>query len=161
MNDIRVIISYKGVPDGNHKYDFTIGDAFFEELGYSEFEHGALNVLVAMEKRNEIMAMDLLITGEVEVSCDRCLDMFLMPVRYAGRVYATESGDSSSGIEEEEVDIVEVNPSRMEVDLTHYVYESICLSLPLQRFHPEDAEGHSTCNAEMLRILNSHLLKED
>ncbi|MGC8824847.1 MAG: YceD family protein [Bacteroidales bacterium] len=160
MNDIRIIISYKGIPDGNHKYDFTIGDRFFEELGYSEFEHGKLHVHVAMEKRNEIMAMDLSITGEVEVSCDRCLDMFLMPVQYAGRVYATESGDSTSGMEEEELDMVEVNPSRMEVDLTHYIYESICLSLPLQRFHPEDAEGRSTCNADMIKILHSHMVRE-
>ncbi|MEJ5264406.1 MAG: DUF177 domain-containing protein [Bacteroidales bacterium] len=160
MKDTRIIISYKGIPDGMHEYDFSIGDAFFEQLGYSEFEHGKLNVHVDMEKRDEVLAMELLIEGEVEVSCDRCLDMFSMPVQYSGRLYVTESGNSDSGIDEEEFDVIEVNAARMEVDLTHYVYESICLSMPMQRFHPDDAEGHSTCNAEMLKILNTHLLKE-
>lgn len=159
MNDIRIVISYKGIPDGVHDYDFTIGDAFFDDLGYSEFDHGHLNVHVGLEKSNGILAMDLDIDGEVEVSCDRCLDMFFMPVKYSGRVYASEEGATSSGMDEEEFDIVEVNQGRMEVDLTHYVYESICLSLPMQRFHPDDADGHSTCNAEMLKILNSHIVK--
>ena len=30
------------------------------------------------------------------------------------------------------------------------IYESICLSLPYQRVHPDDSEGRSTCDPDML-----------
>jgi uncharacterized metal-binding protein YceD (DUF177 family) len=141
-----------------HSYDFAIGENFFSDLGYSEFEHGHLSVHIDMEKREDVLTMDLSIKGEVEVSCDRCLDMFYMPVSFEGKVYAGENINAI--VDREDTDSIEINTARMEVDLTHYVYESICLSLPMQRFHPDDENGKSTCNADMLKILNTHLLKE-
>jgi uncharacterized metal-binding protein YceD (DUF177 family) len=36
------------------------------------------------------------------------------------------------------------------IDLEQYIYESIVLSLPLQRVHPEDVHGQPLCNPAML-----------
>ena len=40
--------------------------------------------------------------------------------------------------------------SETELNVAQYIYESICLSLPYQRVHPDDGEGHSTCDPDML-----------
>ena len=43
-------------------------------------------------------------------------------------------------------EVMWLSPADDEVDLTQYVYESIILSLPYQRVHPEGG-----CDAEMMR----------
>ena len=40
--------------------------------------------------------------------------------------------------------------------LFHFVYESIMLALPIQVLHPDDENGNSTCNPEILKIMNEH-----
>ncbi|MCX7986397.1 MAG: DUF177 domain-containing protein [Bacteroidales bacterium] len=161
MEETRIVISYKGVPNGIQNFDFVIGDPFFADLEYSEFEHGRLSVRVLLEKNDDVLSMDLSIDGEVEVSCDRCLDMFSMPVHFEGKLYASQHVDTIDDSVDTDIDTIEVNASRMEIDLTHYIYESICLSMPMQRIHPQDEHGVSGCNVEMMKILESHLSKED
>jgi uncharacterized metal-binding protein YceD (DUF177 family) len=49
-----------------------------------------------------------------------------------------------------EGDILWVNPADGLLDLEQYIYESIVLSLPLRRVHPEDVHGTPLCNPAML-----------
>jgi uncharacterized metal-binding protein YceD (DUF177 family) len=42
-------------------------------------------------------------------------------------------------------DVMWINPADNEVDFTQYIYESIVLSLPYQRVHPE-----GECNPDMM-----------
>jgi uncharacterized metal-binding protein YceD (DUF177 family) len=48
-----------------------------------------------------------------------------------------------------------------ELDLKQYLYESILLSLPIQRIHPDDNKGEITCDREMLNKLKEHLVDEE
>jgi len=38
-------------------------------------------------------------------------------------------------------------------DLSTYIYEFIHLGLPARLLHPDDENGNSTCDPEMLRLL--------
>jgi uncharacterized metal-binding protein YceD (DUF177 family) len=46
-----------------------------------------------------------------------------------------------------------------EIDLVSFFYEYIHLALPIKRIHPDDEKGNSTCNPEMIRKLNDHLIQ--
>ena len=46
-------------------------------------------------------------------------------------------------------DMVIIDPSEGELDLKQYIYDYVCINLPLQRVHSE-----GECNAEVMRILN-------
>jgi len=46
-----------------------------------------------------------------------------------------------------------------EVEVGQLLYEFIVLALPYQRIHPDDAEGKSACNVEMLNRLNAHRIE--
>ena len=37
----------------------------------------------------------------------------------------------------------------------HFIYETICLALPHRIVHPDDENGNSTCNPEVLKKLES------
>ena len=93
------------------------------------------------------------------MTCDRCLDEFMMPVHYAGtlQVRFSETEKESDG------EVMWLSPNETELPLGQYIYESISLSLPYRKIHPEDAEGHSLCNPEMLsrfRIVSEEELEQ-
>ena len=54
-----------------------------------------------------------------------------------------------------------VSPDEDQIDIRHYVYESIMLSLPVQRVHPDNEKGRTQCNKEMLKLLKQHSNKKD
>ena len=64
-----------------------------------------------------------------------------MPIDYEGHLIVRISDEEG----EYDGDVMWVNPADNEVDLTQYIYESIVLSLPYQRVHPE-----GECNPDML-----------
>ena len=47
-----------------------------------------------------------------------------------------------------------LNPGEHEIDLEHYIYESISLSIPLKRMHSGKG-GHSACNKDMIDKLSN------
>ena len=40
-----------------------------------------------------------------------------------------------------------------EIDLFHFVYESIVLALPIRIVHEDDADGNPTCDPEVMKRL--------
>lgn len=153
----RLNIAFKGLKEGWHDFEFSVSDAYFAGLEYSEFEKGNLEVKVKLNRKPQYLVLEVTIEGEVGVTCDRCLDKFFMPVEFEGNLYVKFTGEDSEGDE----DLIILPPEDYEVDISHYVYESVCLSLPYQRFHPNDKKGKSTCNKEMLKQYEKHVLQQE
>jgi uncharacterized protein len=76
------------------------------------------------------------------------------------------SGESSVyvkfGEENEELaeNVIVISESVNELETAYYIYELFSLSLPLSFVHPEDEDGDSTCNEEMIQKLNDHTVKD-
>ena len=81
------------------------------------------------------------IRGSVVVACDRCLDDCTVPVEFDGTLVVKFSDEVS----DYDGEVMWLSPYAGSVDLTQYVYESILLSLPYQRVHPD-----GECDPEML-----------
>lgn len=139
-------IPYKGLSLGSHTFEFEVDDRFFQAFEHSEFRRGHGRVKVGLEKQSRMLSLAFDMTGEVEVSCDRCLEEFMLPFAYQGtlQVRFSETEKESDG------EIMWISPNETELCLAQYIYESINLSLPYQRVHPTDAAGKSLCNADML-----------
>ena len=93
-----------------------------------------------LNKQSNLLTLDFRIEGEVCVTCDRCLEEFMMPVGYTGTlaVRYSETEQESDG------EVMWIGPSETEIDLSQYIYESICLSLPYQRVHRQRADRNAT-----------------
>ena len=61
------------------------------------------------------------------------------------------SETSTEGTDE----LIILHPNEHELDLKQYIYESICLSIPYRKVHPEDDQGNSACNKDMLKEINT------
>jgi len=157
MNQLsKYRIVYQGLAAGRHNFKFDIDDKFFESLEYSEIKKGSLKVNVDLDKKSTFLELDFQIDGWVELTCDRCLEDYNQAVNFEGKLFVkfTEMEDNESE------DVIILSPNDHELDISHYIYESINLSIPLKRVHPEDEEGNYTCNPEMLERLGNYNIDE-
>lgn len=153
----QFVIPFSGLELGNHQYSFAIGDKFFESIEYSEFSHGELQVNLDLERQERMLIFRFQITGYVEVECDRCLDELKMHIADTEQLivkFGTE-------YQEESEDVLVIPQHEHQFDISHYLYEFISLSLPVQRFHPDDEEGNSTCNPDFLEHLNTYTEEQE
>lgn len=144
------LIGFSGLKEGHHFFEFNIGDKFFEQLDYSEIKKANLKVKVDFEKKETMMVVGLDIEGTVDVMCDRCTDDFSIPVNGKDEVIYKFTETEEFG------DKVKcVLPHEVEIDLSHPIYEIICLLLPTRRIHP-----NGECNQEMLEEMDNYLMVE-
>lgn len=140
-------IEFGGLESGLHHFSFDLEDAFFAIFENSDILHGKLKAEVDFEKNTSLLALTIRIAGFVNVVCDRCLDEFDMKTEYEGRLFF-RFGD---GMYEEQSDNVFLIPrTESMLDMSQHFYEGIMLSMPIRKVHPENDNGESTCNREMI-----------
>ena len=145
------IIAFKGLSNDKHAFKFEIGDSFFQLFEGSEIERGSLTAEVILDKQPSCMQITVNINGTVDIVCDRCLDNLILPVSTEGEL-AVRFGKSDN-LNSDDDDLILLNPSEGEIDLSQYIYDSINVALPLQRIHQE-----GQCNPEMMKKLQHFIV---
>jgi len=149
---VQFTIPISGLKEGCYRFDFEIGSEFFDLFEGSEVKNGNLKVGLEVEKKPSHLDVDVAIEGTVEVSCDRCLEPFPQPVSSRNRLVV----NFGEGGESDDPDEVTVPIDEKEYDMAQYIYECVMLALPIQRLHPDDSEGNSTCDPVMLEKLSEY-----
>lgn len=147
------VIPFSGLKPGKHDYSFDIDDAFFAHFEYSEIKSGRLTVDLVLEKKENLLELDFTIHGTVHVMCDRCLDHFDQPVNGSERLFI-KFGVTAY---EESDEVVVIPSTEHRINVSHFIYEYIHLLLPYKCIHPNDEEGLSQCNPEVVSRLNEHI----
>lgn len=142
-------ISYKGLKLGEHSFDFDIKNDFFTEFPEGEVKEGTLTAKILMNRQSNLLEFDVVITGKVKVTCDRCLEQFYLPIEYKGYLLAKIGNEPI----EDEADLIFLTEDDHEVNLAQYLYESIHLSLPLKRYHGLRGTNIEDCDQEMLKYI--------
>lgn len=150
----RYSIAYKGLKNGLHDFDFKVGRELFEAFGNTEIKDGDCDVHVRLDRAETMLAADVAVEGGVVVACDRCLEDCRIPVRYEGRLLVKFSDPAG----EYDGEVLWLLPGTDEVDLAQYIYESIVLSLPYQRVHPEG--GCDPAMTERFRVVSEREFSE-
>jgi uncharacterized metal-binding protein YceD (DUF177 family) len=144
-------IPYKGLKEGSHGFEFEVGSDFWSGHAESGIKGGEIDVEVVLEKGatggvNATSRLEVAMKGYVVVQCDRCLEDCELPVNCRERLAVRFSEEEHPF----EGDVLWMNPADTQLDLEQYIYESIVLSLPMSRVHPEDVHGMPLCNPAML-----------
>lgn len=143
-------IPINDLKEGRHHYEFLVADKFFEAFPESEVKKCSVNVGIELTKRSTGVDAVFNLTGKATVTCDRCLDEFEMPLEYEAHLYF-EPGDEPGEVSDE---LVVIPRNETHIDMRQYIYEFINLAIPAQKYHPEDENGHSACDPEMIERLN-------
>ncbi|RLD88398.1 MAG: DUF177 domain-containing protein [Bacteroidetes bacterium] len=149
-------IPFKGLGLGTHLFNFEIGDSFFKNLSYSEIAKGKIMAEVELIKESTMLILNFTLKGYVDLVCDRCLEQYVQPLEGSFKLIV-KFGEKSEEVSDE---IIIIPFEQTAFDLTHYFYEYIVLLLPLKHVHPDDEEGNSTCNVEMLKQIDDYSKKE-
>ena len=132
----RLVIEGKAFSKGTYYFTFQLNDTFFTAFENADILQADLTTDVHINKALEdTVSISVTITGSVELLCDRCLDRLNIPVSF--------TGDLDS---EERKECTDLLSGR--IDLTQYVYDNVCLALPIQRVHP----SQESCNREMMAL---------
>jgi len=118
---------------GEHLFDFQLDREYFTTIENTELLGGAVDVKVRLILREDDFAVDMDIVGQVQVTCDRCLDAMNVDV----------------DIYEEEMELEE---DVKQLDLAWLAYELIIVNLPLVHSHQDGG-----CNPDMDALLQNHL----
>lgn len=150
----RYAIAWKGLKNGSYRFDFKVDTSLFEAFESSEIKAGDLSVSVLLERGESMLSLQTSIRGTVTVACDRCLEDCRLPVAFDGQLLVRLSDE----VHDYDGEVMWISPAQTHVPLAQYIYESILLSLPYRRVHPE-----GECDADMLnrfRIVSEEEFEE-
>ncbi len=130
-------ISFIGLKQGKHEFEYELGDAFFEYFGFSEFRNSKLTVLATLTKGSTMMELHLSGGGTVEVDCDitnEPFELMLNPKLDLVIKFGAEFND-------EDDELLILPHGEYQFNIAQYLYEMSVLSLPQKRTHPGIEDG--------------------
>ncbi len=137
-------IDFKDLKAGDYHFSLKFSDDLFTPYEECEVLGGDGKIEVDMERSEGMIALDVTINGSVRVECDRCLEPCDIAVEFAAPLIVKFS-DNEELYSEYDGEVMWMPTTASSVDLAHYIYESIIISLPYQRVHEEGG-----CNPEMI-----------
>lgn len=154
----QYIIPFKGLKEGDHFFEFDLGKAFFDEHEIFEAKDGQVKVRVSLEKKGQLLMLDISMEGFINVTCDRCLEYFDFPVKINSKLIVKFGLEADTSNEE----IWVVDHDEHELDLKQYFLDIIAVNLPIQKFHPVDPKtGLEGCDKNMLELLGKHKFSDN
>ena len=147
-------IAFVGLRPGLHEFQYEIGDKFFVDFQQADFANCKVIIKLLLEKSTSFMMLKFEIGGTVDVICDRCGNTLNMNLwdEFNMVVKLVENPDDMNA-DEEDPDIYYISRTESHLHLENWMYEFICLSIPMQRMCAENEIGGPQCNKEVLEVL--------
>ena len=146
------IIPLNGWAAGERAFRWQADTKFFQKFENTEILDATVGIEAKAVKSGHYMGVDLDITGTVTVACDRCLEDLTLPVE-AHPAFSVKFGTGAPEGEEEmregSREILVLDASDADLDLSQVIYDYVCLALPMQRVHPE-----GECNPDTVKFLS-------
>lgn len=150
-------IAWQGLKTGEHIFQYELNDKFIDERrGDTERDFKDLDAQVTLkfDKKNDFFLCHFDVDGSVTVPCDRCGDDFKLRLWDEFDLVIKLTGAEQAESIDEDADVVFIPRSETVLDISNWVYEFVMLSVPLQRVHPDKADGKPGCNPEALKLLD-------
>ena len=155
MKDLKEFdISFVGLKEGIHQFEYKIEKKFFNFFEYDEFYSSKVKVAVTFLKKATMFELHFTFLGWVEVACDVTNELFHQPIETEMDVIV-KFGDEFNDDNE---DLLIIPHSSFKLNIAQYIYEAIVLALPLKRVHPGIMDG--TLQSEIYEKLKEFEIRE-
>lgn len=148
-------ISFSGLSQGRHEFNYTIDSKFFEEPQFSgsEIKQAKIELLVELVKQSGMLALTFKFKSQVLVECDRCLNENFIPVNGEQKLIV-KFGEEREHDPKDDDEVLVLPPSETELNIAQYIYEYMNLLLPYQKIPCELLNNKKLCNQEVIQKLN-------
>ena len=155
INNYSIYIS--GLTSDTCNYEFNLDNDFFIHFQHPDVEGGNVKAFVKLIKKSNIIELKIKLEGTLNVECDRCLEKFDYQINATDTITYVigEQTDYKSD------DIIVLSKDETVIDVSQQFYEIAVIQLPISKVHPEDSNHNSTCNQEMLKILDRYTVKDN
>ncbi|MFN4929866.1 MAG: YceD family protein [Bacteroidota bacterium] len=150
MRKEQLLIAFSGLNQGEHHFNFEIGNKFFEQIENSLIKKGNASVDVHFIKMSAMLQLHLSFTGNAQIECDRCLGEVFIPLSGKDELIVKLGGEEIN----DSSNIMTIGANDAEINITLFVYEMIALNLPFRKIPCEILNDQSVCDQEMLNKLN-------
>lgn len=145
-------IAFTGLKDGEHAFQFVLGQPFFDASGEEEWQGGDVMVDVTLDKSTSLLVTHLKAHGVVKMHCDRCDGPLDFKVQGDQRQIFSLTG----GEQTDDDELVSLDDHAHSINLTHYIYECLRLAIPIRHVH---APGQ--CDPEVEKVLNKMIVEHE
>lgn len=123
-------VDLKGVSDDTVSYSWHVDDDFFSAVQGPEIKHGLLDVALRVKQTSGAYELEFQLQGEVEVSCDRCLEPMSQPIE-AHSTLKVVMGEAYA----DDGDVVTIPERDGTINVAWNIYEFAALQIPLRHVH--------------------------
>ncbi len=150
-SNIDTTIQFSGLKPGRYDYNYVLTDGFFEAFENENLRAGNVVFDVVLEKTERMLLLKFTFSGTVKTECDRCLEP--MDVEVSGNeMLCVKFSNTDTSDNEDELILPE---GAYQIDLAQWMFEYVTVAIPMRHVHPDDENGHPTCNTEMLKYFIS------
>ena len=138
-------------------HEFEGNDDFFEALDQELIQKGNFKTTVVLNKNETMIQMMYKITGSVELTCDRSLDLFDFPVDITQKMILKFS-DHNEEITEE---LVLIDRNTQYINVAQDIFDFIGLQIPIKKLHPRFIKDEVTYDSLMKKFEDEYIDEDD
>jgi len=146
---LKYNIVFKGLKTGIHKFNFHVEKNLFDYFGKEIINDSDISAKIVLEKQDALIVLNFDISGTVNIQCDRCLDYYDQSIKSKNKIFVKYEEKEKE--KEDNEDVIIIYPEDSEINVGKLIYDFIILALPLKKVHPDDENGNSLCNPEMIK----------
>jgi uncharacterized metal-binding protein YceD (DUF177 family) len=155
MKDLKQFnIPFVGLKEGNHVFNYTIDNKFFEAFNFDEYNNSSIEVSLNFLKKSTLFELIFKAKGSVEVPCDVTNELFEQEIKSKLPLVVNFGPEYNDENEE----ILILPHEAYEFNVAQFIYEMIVLAVPNRRVHPKVLDG--TMESEALKKLKELQIKK-
>ena len=141
------VLSFFGLKEGKHIFEYKIDKQFFEFFGFDEFLIADFKVTLEFIKKSTLLELYFSSQGKATVACDVTNEPFELPIEGALSL-VVKFGEEFNNDNEE---VLILPHGEHQLELSQYIYEMIVLAVPQKKLHPGIEDG--TLQSDILKKL--------
>lgn len=138
-------IPIEGMQNGQHRKTFSIAKPFFDHFEQSLIKKGNFEVNLELDKRSDLIELIFDITGTFDTVCDRCTATVDFPLQTKATLLVKYADEPS-----EESTVIYITRDTHHINVSKYLYDSICLAVPLMKVFDCDSMENRPCDQAVL-----------
>ena len=125
-------INLVSIKKNTETFDYLIDNTLFENFDQEIVKKGNVNVHLDLTKTDLMVTMKFIISGNVNLTCDKSLEEFDEELNSTNTIYF-KYGDENIELD---VNLFQIDNKTVKIDVYSHIMELILLEVPFRKIHP-------------------------